>query len=165
VWVAALGPDGLLRVARVHDGSGAERDVARPAGGAPDLTEREPGQVLRAARDSVVVVARGTAVRWVGPDGEERPVTLPGASRAEVGPLVAVALDADRVWIAGQRGVFHVPRDAAFGTAPPVLSRGLVVGRELPAEVQALAVAPPYAWVGTRAGLVRVRLTGTGDIP
>jgi hypothetical protein len=181
VWVAVGRSDGQLRVAQVA--AGAARDAGGEPGvgggpgaggvgggpGAGGVGDALPRGLIRAVRDSVVVLARGPSVRWSAPGVDERPLMLPGAALAEVGPVVALALDAERVWIAGARGVFHVARAAAFagvgGSVVPDVSRPLTVGRELPAPIQALAVAPPYAWVGTRAGLVRVRLTAEGTIP
>lgn len=70
----------------------------------------------------------------------------------QLGSLVTMTPDRGGFWIAGTRGVgFVTPRGIARNL--------LQVPFDLPSLVTALVVTDGYLWVGTRAGLVRVRLS------
>jgi ligand-binding sensor domain-containing protein len=70
-----------------------------------------------------------------------------------LGQLTAFVATSDGAWLGGTRGA---------GLARPTTSvlRPLMVGNELPAEVTSIVVNGTYLWVGTMAGLVRIRLVG-----
>jgi ligand-binding sensor domain-containing protein len=79
---------------------------------------------------------------------------------AEIGVPLRAHLDARSLWIAGTAGVLVWQRDQH--TDVPRLMR---VGAELPAPVTDLVVGDTWAWVGTREGVVRVRLAAEGGLP
>jgi hypothetical protein len=68
-----------------------------------------------------------------------------------LGQLTAFAATPDGVWVGGTRGA---------GLVRPTTSvlRPLLVGGDLPAEVTSIVVSGNYLWIGTVAGLVRIRL-------
>lgn len=83
---------------------------------------------------------------------------IPERELAIVGTVVAAAMDARSIWIAGTRGVLAMARDGG-------VLRVISVGSELPGDVTALALDDEWAWVGTNNGLVRVRRAREGGLP
>lgn len=79
---------------------------------------------------------------------------------AEIGAPVRAHVDARSVWIAGTAGVLVWRRDR-LRDAPRLLR----AGAELPGPATDLVVGETWAWVGTREGVVRVRLAAEGGLP
>ncbi len=71
----------------------------------------------------------------------------------QLGSLTAFAATLQGVWVGGLRG-------AGFVRPATGILRPLMVGSELPGQVTAITVSGGYLWVGTVAGLVRIRLEG-----
>jgi hypothetical protein len=81
----------------------------------------------------------------------------PFTEAGRVGRVNALAMDANTVWIAGDRGVVVVRRDTRA-------QRALVVGRDIPSEAYGIVLTPQYAWIATRDGGVRVTRLSDGMI-
>lgn len=98
-----------------------------------------------------LVVMTPDHLRWRDPGSGEwnRGPDLGG----QLGSLTAYVVTDDGFWIGGTRGAGLVrPRTSVL--------RFLAVGGELPAAVTAIATQGEYLWVGTLAGMVRLRLVG-----
>ena len=110
-----------------------------------------------AIADSVLAVGsmRGELHLIHTGDGRELPPPVQDVGRG--GAVVAIAMDALSLWVAGVNGVTVI--DRAMGTG-----RFLAAGTELPGEVTGVALARDYAWVATRDGVVRYRRMGDGSI-
>lgn len=78
----------------------------------------------------------------------------------DIGVPLRAHVDARSLWIAGPVGVLAWRRDRLMD-APRLLR----AGAELPAPVTDLVVGETWAWVGTREGVVRVRLAAEGGLP
>lgn len=73
-----------------------------------------------------------------------------------IGNITAMAADAHSLWIAGSLGVLAINRDNG-------VSHFLSVPRDLPSDALDVALSPEWAWVATRAGVVRVRRAPDGS--
>jgi hypothetical protein len=146
IWIGTLG--GLYRV--VGNSAGAE-PIRLPASVSPNI-------VALALTGSGLAIASRSDV-WIG-TGEGRTATFarPVASLARLGRLTALAANDSTLWVGGSNGavaivvgsgqMLPVPLDEPAATTPQPLG-----GR----EVRSIALAPGLAWVGTAAGLVRIR--------
>jgi ligand-binding sensor domain-containing protein len=81
----------------------------------------------------------------------------PFMEAGRVGRINALAMDANTVWVAGDRGVVVIRRDTRA-------QRALVIGRDLSAEAYGIVLTPQYAWIATRDGGVRVTRTSDGMV-
>ncbi len=110
-----------------------------------------------AIADSVLAVGtlRGEVHLIHTGDGRELPPLTVDVARG--GAVVALALDALSLWVAGPNGVSVIDRASGMG-------RFLPAGTELPGEVTGVALARDYAWVATREGVVRYRRYADGSI-
>ena len=145
VWIGTIG--GLYRAV---GGAGAV-PVRLPPSVSPNIV-------------ALALTARGLAVAstgelWLGAgEGRTADFARPTASTARLGRLAALAADEGTLWIGGSNGALAVV--VASGQSMPVtldepnaMSAPPLGGR----EVRSIAVAPGVAWIGTAAGLVRVR--------
>ncbi len=117
--------------------------------------------------DSVLLVVseRAAELRTLTEAGQGEGVGSDSLARvelafAELGMPVRAHVDARTLWIAGTAGVLVWRRDRLL-EAPRLLR----AGAELPAPVTDLVVGDTWAWVGTREGVVRVRLAAEGGLP
>jgi len=150
IWIGTLG--GLYRAV----GSASPEPVRLPASVSPAIV----GIALTA---NGVAVA-GTGELWLG-DGEGRTAafTRPTASVARLGRVTVLASDERTLWVGGSNGALAIV--AATGQAMPVtldepnaMTAPPLGGR----EVRSIALAPGVAWIGTAAGVVRVRRGADG---
>lgn len=108
-----------------------------------------------ALSDSTVVIGLENDVARVNlRTGRMMPRLLP-ANFAVVGPVVALAQDERTLWAAGPRGVVVLDRGSN-------VSRYLAVPGEIAAEPYDVALTPDWAWIATRAGLVRLARRNDG---
>jgi len=150
VWIGTLG--GLYRAV----GGANAVPVRLPASVSPDI-------VALTLTDMGLAIA-STGELWLGAGaGRTAEFTRPTASLARLGRLAALASDERTLWIGGSNGALAlvvasgqamaVPLDEPNAMAAPPLG-----GR----EVRSIALAPGVAWLGTAAGVVRVRRGGDG---
>ncbi len=111
--------------------------------------------LLLSRRDAMRGALPGTSARvdsvWWGEP-------IPQRELVAVGAVVAAAMDARSIWIAGARGVLALTRDGGA-------LRVMYAGSELPGDVTALSLGEEWAWIGTNRGLVRVRRSREGGLP
>jgi len=150
IWIGTIG--GLYRAV----GAQGAVPVRLPASVSPDI-------VALAITDSGLAVASRSEV-WLG-SGEGRTATFtrPVEAAARMGRLATLGADDRTLWIGGSSGamaiqmvsgqVVPVPLDEPNAMAAPPLG-----GR----EVRSIALAPGVAWIGTAAGVVRVRRGADG---
>jgi hypothetical protein len=74
-----------------------------------------------------------------------------------VGGVTSLAMDDRTLWVTGLRGVLVLPR--AGGAA-----RFLSIPGDIPDEAYDVALTPEFAWIATRAGVVRFRRLGDGSV-
>ena len=145
VWIGTIG--GLFRSV------GVDR---------PELVQLPPSISPNVA--ALALTADGLAVAspnevWLlSGGGRVAQAARPTASVARLGRLTTLAFDDSTLWVGGTNGALaiwmpngpalDVPLDDPTAAGPPVAG-----GR----EVRAIALAPGVAWVGTGAGIVRVR--------
>lgn len=134
--------------------------------------ERVPGVLPRpvtalAWHDSVLLVVSERAAELclltdAGPGQRLRADSLARLelALADIGVPLRAHVDARSLWIAGTAGVLVWRRDRLLD-APRLLR----AGAELPAAITDLVVDDTWAWVGTREGVVRVRLAAEGGLP
>ena len=119
--------------------------------------------VALALTESGLAIASTNEV-WLGSgDGRSESFTRAAVSVARVGRLATLASDDRTLWIGGSNGAMTivlatgqsipVPLDEPNAMASPPLG-----GR----EVRSIALAPGVAWIGTAAGVVRVRRGADG---
>jgi hypothetical protein len=109
---------------------------------------RADSVMVVASQDEVVALLRGRAL------------PVPRLDRAQlvgVGRISAVAIDAQTIWVAGDRGVAVVVRSSG-------VVRTLSVGSAFPAPALDLALDPDFAWIATRDGVVRLRRLPDGTV-
>lgn len=150
-------PSGLF----VRDARAERSSVERVAGVLP-----RPVTAL-VWHDSVLLVVseRAAALHTLTDGGPGPRVRADSLARlelaiADIGVPVRAQVDARSVWIAGTAGVLVWRRDRLL-EAPRLLR----AGAELPAAVTDLVVGDVWAWVGTREGVMRVRLAAEGGLP
>jgi ligand-binding sensor domain-containing protein len=180
-WPGALSPDsaaarplGLTPPVRSLASSGdtiwigTTRGLYRVVGDSPATLVRLPASVGLDI-DGLAIVSNGLAVAgsgeiWLGSGAARTEVlTRSPVSVARLGRLTALASDARTLWLGGSNGVIAVEmssgamRDVALddprSIAPPVAG-----GR----DVRAIALTDDAAWIGTAAGIVRVRRSAEG---
>jgi hypothetical protein len=109
---------------------------------------RADSVMVVASQDEVVALLRGRAL------------PVPRLDRAQlvgVGRISAVAIDAQTIWVAGDRGVAVVVRSSG-------VVRTLSVGSAFPGPALDLALDPDFAWIATRDGVVRLRRLPDGTV-
>ena len=142
----------------------------RAVGGAGAVPVRLPPSVptnivALALTDTGLAVA-GSAELWLGGGaGRTAELARPTASTARLGRLAALAAEGGALWVGGSNGALAIV--VASGQALPVpldepgaMSAPPLGGR----EVRSIALAPGVAWIGTAAGVVRVR-RGSDGLP
>ncbi len=138
LWVGGVAGLGVLPP------GAAEPVVSSALAAEPAL--RAPVVALARIGDTLVVVLEDQ-VAWRDPRAGRWTVSRP---RATLGRLTAAAGDVGGVWLGGQLGLawWSVAR-ATFHT--------LTIPGDLPAPVHDLAATPPWLWVATDSGVVRLR--------
>lgn len=92
-----------------------------------------------------IVAATPDQLAWRAPNGRWTMIR----PRADVGRIRAMAADRDGVWVGGDLGV-------AFWRIGAGTFQAMRVPLALPAGVRDLLAAPPYLWVATDSGVVRL---------
>jgi ligand-binding sensor domain-containing protein len=137
--LAALAADTLPRRATTTD-SRLRRPLVALA--------RVDSILVVASQDEVVVTVSGRAL------------STPRLGRGQltgVGRITAVAADEGTIWIAGESGVAVVTRSAGVQTV-------LRVPADIPGPALDVALDPEFAWIATRAGVVRLRRLPDGTV-
>lgn len=126
--------------------------VALPEGGAPAVR-------ALAATDSLLLLATDQQLYW-----RVAPARQPGAPWQAVpvelrplGRVLRVAADAHSVFVAGTQGVLQWQRRTGA-------MQWLAVPAQLPGPALDLVAADGWLWVGTPAGLLRLRRDATGAL-
>ncbi|HEX2779627.1 MAG TPA: hypothetical protein VHM30_09020 [Gemmatimonadaceae bacterium] len=121
--------------------------VARPVpAGGPIVALALVRDGLAAATADEVAILTGNAVQRL---------TLPTAA---IGRILTLAADDRTLWIGGASGVLAVTLATRAAVPVPLAPAGSVDPLPLGgAEVRAIVLAPGVAWLGTAAGLVRLR--------
>jgi ligand-binding sensor domain-containing protein len=102
--------------------------------------------VALARRGDTLVAATADQLAWRDPRSGAWTVRRPGAN---VGRLTVLTPDPDGVWVGGDQGLAHWrPRSGAFRPVRPLF--------DAPVATHDLLVAPPYLWVATDSGVVRL---------
>jgi ligand-binding sensor domain-containing protein len=141
LWVGT--PRGLLAWLPGEDGLAEPEGLRRLPG------SRVPIRGIGYAADTLVAMTEDQLL-WRDPvTGAWTPGPLLGA----LGRLTAFTITADGVWVGGTGG-------AGFVTPTSPLLRQLRVPSDIPGSVTAIASEGSFLWIGTDAGLVRVRLQG-----
>ncbi len=137
VWVGGDRGVGVIR-----DGDDA---IRVPADVAQEALLAGPVVAIAVAGDTIIA-ALADRIAWRAPGGRwsvERPL-------GQIGAISSVSADAGGVWVAGLRGL------AWFEFAGRSY-RFLAVPDDLPGPIRRIAATDEYLWVGTDAGLVRLR--------
>ncbi|MGI8842175.1 MAG: hypothetical protein ACR2HZ_00635 [Gemmatimonadaceae bacterium] len=137
--LAALAADTLPRRATTTD-SRLRRPLVALA--------RVDSILVVASQDEVVVTVSGRAL------------TTPRLGRGQltgVGRITAVSADEGTIWIAGENGVAVVTRSAGVQTV-------LRVPADIPGPALDVTLDPEFAWIATRAGVVRLRRLPDGTV-
>jgi hypothetical protein len=138
LWVGSVAGLGMLPP------GAAEPVVSSALAAEPAL--RAPVVALARTGDTLVVVLEDQ-VGWRDPGTGRWTVTRP---RAALGRLTAAVGDVGGVWLGGQIGL-------AWWSIARATFQGLTIPGDLPAPVRDLAAAPPWVWVATDSGVVRLR--------
>ena len=146
VWIGTVG--GLYRA---NDSTLAPRLVALPPSIAPDVSG------LAVTSDGLALAASGEL--WLGSGaGRTAAFARPAASLARIGRIAAVAADDRTIWIGGSNGAAAIGYPAGPTMDVPLDEPSSMVAPPLGGrDVRAVVLAPGVAWLGTAAGLVRVR--------
>ena len=146
IWIGTLG--GLYRASSA-DGQ------ASPLRLPPSVAQNIVAVALTA--DGLAVASPGEVWIGSGPDRTES-FARPVVSVARIGRLTTLAADATTLWIGGSNGALvialasgqtiDVALDDPRALAPPTFGAR---------QVRSIALAPGVAWLGTAAGLVRIR--------
>jgi len=124
------------------------RDATPPR--VPDRIETTPALqspiVALGLLGDTVVAATPDQLAWRNPTTKEWTVLRP---RADVGRLTVLASSPDGVWVGGDLGV-------AFWRIGAGTFKAIRVPIDLPARTNDLLVSPPYLWVATDSGVVRL---------
>jgi len=143
VWIGTAGGLGLV--------APGENTVAVPPDVAAQPALRAPIVALTLLEDTVVA-ATPEQLGWRDPAGGRWTLLR---SPAELGRVTALAPDIASstgrggVWIAGTNGL-------GFWDIGRATFRTLTVPLDVPAPARDVAVDPPYVWVATDSGLVRL---------
>jgi hypothetical protein len=106
-----------------------------------------------------IAIATPSAVALVDSEST-RPLVAPLAS---VGRITTLASDDQTIWIGGTNGALAVRLDTHAAAPVPLAAPGALEPEPLGGrEVRAIVLAPGLAWIGTAAGLVRVRRGADG---
>lgn len=146
VWAATDG--GLL--------AALQSDTLARRVNSDDSRLRRPLVALTRADSILVVASQDEAIVLAG----VRALELPQLGRGQlgaVGRIAAVAADAQSIWIAGDRGVAMMSRDGG-------VVRMLAVPSDIPAPALDVMLDPDFAWIATRAGVVRLRRLPDGTV-
>ena len=149
LWV---GTDVGLLLVPPGEGAAAVRPAALSA-------EPRLGQQISALATSdseVVVATRGALLRFHRRTGRLLPSVDVGAF-ASAGGIRAIAMDGGTIWAAGPTGVVVYSRSSGA-------TRFLSVPGDIPDEAFDVALGRDYAWVATRAGVVRLRRLRDGSV-
>jgi len=138
LWVGSVAGLGVLP-------PGAAEPVV-PSAIAAEPALRAPVVALTRTGDTLVVVLEDQ-VAWRDPGTARWTVTRP---RAALGRLSAAVGDVGGVWLGGQIGL-------AWWNVARSTFHSLSIPGDLPAPVRDLAAAPPWVWVATDSGVVRLR--------
>ncbi|MDH3291862.1 MAG: hypothetical protein OEO20_06345 [Gemmatimonadota bacterium] len=137
IWVGGERGVGVLRE--------GDETIRVPADVADEPILAGPVVALAVVGDTVVA-ALPDRIAWRDPGGRwtvERPL-------GEIGEISSLFAEAGGVWVAGTRGL------AWFGFAGRAY-RFLTVPGDLPGPIRRIGATGEYLWVGTDAGLVRLR--------
>ncbi len=138
LWVGSVAGLGVLPPGAV------EPVVSSALAAEPAL--RAPVVALARTGDTLVAVLEDQ-VAWRDPGTDRWTVTRP---RAALGRLTAAVGDVGGVWLGGQIGL-------AWWSIARGTFHGLTIPGDLPAPVRDLTAAPPWVWVATDSGVVRLR--------
>ena len=138
LWVGSVAGLGVLP-------TGATEPVVPPAVAAEPAL-RAPVVALARIGDTLVVLLEDQ-VAWRDPGAGRWTVMRP---QATLGRLTAAAGDVGGVWLGGQLGL-------AWWSVARSAFHSLTIPGDLPAPVRDLAAAPPWVWVATDSGVVRLR--------
>jgi ligand-binding sensor domain-containing protein len=138
LWVGSVAGLGVLP-------PGAAGPVV-PSALAAEPALRAPVVALARTGDTLVAVLEDQ-VAWRDPAAGRWTVTRP---RAALGRLTAAAGDVGGVWLGGQIGL-------AWWSVARGTFQGLTIPGDVSAAVRDLAATPPWVWVATDSGVVRLR--------
>ncbi|HMA41287.1 MAG TPA: two-component regulator propeller domain-containing protein [Gemmatimonadales bacterium] len=146
LWVGSTAGLGVLT-------PGAAEPVVPPDVAAEPALQAPVVALVRAGGDTLVAVQRDQ-VAWRDPATAHWTLERP---RATLGTLTAASADGAGVWLGGTIGLAWW--DIARG-----IYRRIDVPGDLPAPVRDVAAAPPWIWVATDSGAVRLsRAAVTGE--
>jgi ligand-binding sensor domain-containing protein len=146
----------ILSLLQVHEslwvGSAAGLALLPPGEQAPHLVDADPALrapiVALTQVGDTLVAATSDQLAWRDPTGGQW--TLSRAGAAAVGTVSVLSGERDGVWVGGSAGL-------VFWRIGRAASRPLHIPGDLPATIRDLAALPPYVWVATDSGLVRLR--------
>lgn len=145
---------------------GSDAGVLLVRGAAPDSTPRrlniDDARFTRpilalAASDSLVALATDRDLLVVHPARASLVSRFDAVDISPISPVTAMAMDANTIWLAGERGVLVVSR-------PSGSSRFLPAPGPIPAQALDVVLDPAYAWIATPAGVVRLRRASDGGV-
>jgi ligand-binding sensor domain-containing protein len=146
LWVGSTAGLGVLT-------PGAAEPVVPPDVAAEPALQAPVVALVRAGSDTLVAVQQDQ-VAWRDPATAHWTLERP---RATLGTLTAASADGAGVWLGGTIGLAWW--DIARG-----IYRRIDVPGDLPAPVRDVAAAPPWVWVATDSGAVRLsRAAVTGE--
>lgn len=149
-----IGSDAGLLTLNTGDPAAAPERAAATAG---EVRLRRPILAI-AASDSMLFAATADEVFAIDSRSDRvGAAALPGEGAFVWRGITALAADPQTVWLGGSDGVRVISR--ATGA-----SRELRTGRDVPAEVTGIALAPGVAWIATRRGVVRLARQADGGI-
>ncbi|HWE41464.1 MAG TPA: hypothetical protein VG432_03120 [Gemmatimonadaceae bacterium] len=140
----------------------------RAVGGANAVPVRLPASispniVALALTENGLALAGGGEL-WLGSgEGRSATFTRPTASTARLGRLAALASDERTLWVGGSNGALAIVVASGQAMPVPLDEPGAMAAPPLGGrEVRSIALAPGVAWLGTAAGVVRVRRGADG---
>lgn len=137
LWVGSAAGLGVLA-------PGAEEPVV-PAALTAETALRQPVVALSRSGDTLVAVLEDQ-IGWRDPATGRWTMMRPHAT---LGRLTAAASDAGGVWLGGSLGL-------AWWNIARSTFRSVTIPGDLPAPVRDLAAQPPFVWVATDSGVVRL---------
>ncbi len=133
---------------------GSVATLARPAGTDPAL--RRPVTAL-AWSDSVLLAATDDGVLQLALRGSAPVDRIAAFEGRPVGAVSRLQMDDRTIWLVGSEGVRMLSRRSGG-------VQQLRVPADLPAAVTDLVASREWIWIGTTAGIVRLRRTGDGGV-